>query len=46
MGKIFLKEILQNPINDIQLLKDRMEINYPFHEVAKILFDEGPHSIS
>jgi len=30
----------------IQMLKGTIEVNYPLHEIAKMLFDEGPHSIS
>lgn len=44
IGKIY--RVFKSRRLYIQLLKDGMEINYPFHEVAKMLFDEGPHSIS
>ncbi len=44
IGKIY--RVLHSRRLYIQLLRGSIEVNFPLHEVAKMLFDEGPHSIS
>jgi hypothetical protein len=44
IGKIY--RVLHSRRLYIQLLRGSIEVNFPLHEIAKILFDEGPHSIS